>query len=274
MKTKISRQLSKAALERNMQTKWLGRTVIFLPEVDSTNDYLKRMANQQTQEGLLVVAKTQTNGRGRRGRIWESEKGKGIFMTVLLKPDIAPELVAMLTLVVAVSVADALSQQIKRSLQIKWPNDILLAGKKICGILTEMSTEGKALQSVYVGIGINLEQRSFPGTLQKTATSLWLQGIEIINRVDCIAKILLELEKNYELFLQEGTLRPFRQRYEALLINRGKWVKTIGAVQTEGKALGITDFGALCIQKKDESIEEIVSGEVSIRAKDGNYVSY
>ena len=156
------------------ELKWAGCQIRHYDSIDSTNNEAKRLGRMGTPHGTLVIAEEQVAGKGRLGRNWDSPKGEAIYMTLLLRPEIHPENASMLTLLAALAVTDAINAVTGISVAIKWPNDIVIHGKKLCGILTEMSADMNGIRYVVVGIGINCNMNSFPGVLEQTATSLFL----------------------------------------------------------------------------------------------------
>ncbi len=163
--------VNQEAVSSLLKTEWAGNTDFFQEEQASTNQTAKMMAEAGAKHGTLVIAERQTMGKGRRGRIWHSPAGSGIWMSMVLRPNIAPSNASMLTLVAAMAVYDVLSTRIE-SCRIKWPNDLVLDGRKVCGILTEMSAEFDAVHYVVIGIGINVNTESFPKDIASVATSM------------------------------------------------------------------------------------------------------
>ena len=162
-------------ISQAINTKWAGKTVHFAKETDSTNSWIKRLAKDGAEHGTLAVAEFQSAGRGRFDRRWEAPEGSSIMMTLLLRPEFSPQYASMLTLVMGMAVAQA-AEELGFNVSIKWPNDIVINGKKLCGILTEMSTEDNQIRYVVVGIGINVNIREFPEEISSTATSLLLES--------------------------------------------------------------------------------------------------
>lgn len=260
--------MNKEAVGSLLHTEKLGRTMEYFDEIDSTNNYCKRMAEQGAEHGLLAVADRQTAGRGRRGRSWETPSKTSIAMSILLRPQIAPDRASMLTIVAAMAVADAVKEVTALPVGIKWPNDIVVNKKKLCGILTEMSVELSAINYVVVGIGINVNNVSFPEEIAATATSLYLEKGERVSRSRVIAAAIDAFERYYKSFIKTQDLSGLRTAYEAYLVNRNARVRVItgdGTVEEEGIALGIDDMGRLRIQMDDGSVRAVMAGEVSVR---------
>lgn len=257
--------LNEAELESQKNTAWAGSKVVYFDETDSTNHQAKRLAEEGWPHGTLVVAGRQKAGRGRRGRAWESPEGTGIFMTLLLRPTFLPKQASMLTIVAALAVAGAVRKLYGLAAEIKWPNDIVLNGKKICGILTEMDTEMDAIHSVVIGIGINVSNEGFQTEASSIATSLALEGGAGICRVPLIWEVWKQFESYYAAFLQAGDLSQIKAEYDAYLVNRNKQVRVLDPKDPfTGIAKGITPQGALIVES--ETGERLVfSGEVSVR---------
>ena len=159
---KIPDILSKEEIESQIETKWAGRTTVYFDEVDSTNTRAKFLAEEGAVHGTLVAAEQQNAGKGRRGHTWESPRGNGIWMTLILKPDILPQSASMVTLIAALAIARSIKKSYGLDAKIKWPNDIVINGKKVCGILTEMSSDIETINYIIIGMGINANITLFP----------------------------------------------------------------------------------------------------------------
>lgn len=262
--------MTKEELESLMQTEWAGRNIVYYAETDSTNLRIKQLGDEGAPHGTLAVADMQTAGRGRRGRSWSSPAGSSIYMSILLRPDIAPEKAPMLTLVMACSVAQGIMDCGEEcgnpQVMIKWPNDIIINGKKLVGILTEMSTQIDYINHVTVGVGINVNSAEFPEEIKETATSLRKECGHTVRRAPIIAAIMKRLEENYERFLETQDLTGLQENYSAMLINKDRDVLIIGGKeQYKAHALGISSTGELVIRREDGTVEEVNAGEVSVR---------
>lgn len=257
---------NQAALESALHTRWLGKNLIYLDEIDSTNTQVRRLADQGAPEGTVVVAEQQNAGKGRRGRSWVGPKGSGIWMSFLLRPEFAPEAASMLTLVAAMAVADGIREVCRLDCQIKWPNDIVADGKKLCGILTEMSSEMDSIHYVIVGIGINVGIRQFPEEIRETATSLVLCTGESVERAKLVDAVLRGWEHWYEVFLQTMDLEGLQESYNSQLVNMEREVKVLapGGSYT-GISHGINKTGELIVELPDGELRNVMSGEVSVR---------
>lgn len=252
-------------LESLRRTKWVGQEIHYYETIDSTNTKAKELAEQGSPSGTLVVADQQVAGKGRRGRSWDSPPNTGIFMTILLKPEINPNHASMLTLVAALAVAEAINDVTGACARIKWPNDIVIGGKKICGILTEMSAQFDYISNIVVGIGINVHNESFPEEISQVASSLFLECGQKFHRAFIIEKVLEHFEEYYEIFAETEDLTGLMNQYNSLLVNRGANVRVLDPKKPfEGKAMGITKKGELIVDTW-EARRLVSSGEVSVR---------
>ena len=252
-------------LSRN-QASWVGKSIEYFEVTDSTNQRIYDFAEKGREEGLLAVAEEQTGGKGRRGRSWVSPPGTGIWMSLLLRPKVEPQKASMVTIVAALAMTKAMEKITGMEIRIKWPNDVVLNGKKVCGILTEMSAELEEIHYIIVGIGINANTESFPEDIQDRATSIYLESGKKVERAAFIAEFCVQFEQYYERFLEMGNLAFLKEEYESYLINIGREVKIIKKKEERvRKALGINELGELIVAKSDGTTEIIFSGEVSGR---------
>ena len=249
-------------VKKGLKTKFMGKDIHYFKEVDSTNDVAKYLAENGAEEGTVVVAEIQNRGKGRRGKTWISPPG-GVWMSIILRPDIPPSKAPQLTLVTGVAVAETLKKELNLDVGIKWPNDILIGNKKVCGILTEVNASINNVNYIIVGIGIdmNVDVPLLPPDLQKGATSLKNELDTEINGAILVQKFLLNLEKLYSQF----TAGKFPD-----ILNEWRFLsKTIGSkveVRTRGKtirgdAVGINKDGILILELDDGSLRKIISGE-------------
>lgn len=258
--------ISEAEILSILCTEWAGRPAVCYKETDSTNNRARNAGEKDGTHGMLFVADRQSAGKGRRGRTWESPEGSSIYMSILLRPDIMPSKASMLTLVMGLSAAEGIKEITGIDAKIKWPNDIVADGKKVCGILTEMATEIEYINYVVIGVGINVNQETFPDGLKSTATSLRLTKGRSFGRAEIIAAVLKAFEKNYELFLDAGDLSGLREGYNGLLVNRGESVRVLEpGNEYEARAKGISDAGELIVMMPDGEERYVFSGEVSVR---------
>lgn len=259
--------LNASELKSRLHTKHIGSKVYYQSEIDSTNSWLKRLAEEGAPDGSVTIADMQSRGKGRRGRVWVTPFGTSIPFSILLRPDIRPERASMLTLVMGLCVAEAMEQLYGMEVGIKWPNDVVVNGKKICGILTEMTMQAEYIDSVIIGTGINANMQEFPEELQDKATSLRNILGKPVKRADIVVKILELFEENCHIFLQTQDLTGLIDKYHSFLLNRGKEVRVLQpGDEHEGVAEGIDALGNLLVIRKDTGEkEQVFAGEVSIR---------
>ena len=254
------------ALEAAIDTKWAGKHICYFKELDSTNARAKQEADNGAAEGTLVVTDMQTAGRGRRGRSWNSPAGVNLYFTLILKPVYQPDKAAMVTLVMALAVAEGISLTCGMEAEIKWPNDVVVNGKKVCGILTEMNVEHGQIQCVAVGVGVNVGLQEFPPEIADKAASLEAECGKPVSRAALAANILNAFEKYYESFLQELSLSCIRDKYNRRLVNRDREVRVLDPQgEFQGIARGINEFGELLVERDDGSVTIVFAGEVSVR---------
>ena len=258
--------MTEAEIKSLMHTEWVAKEVLCFDTIDSTNTKAQELAEKGYQSGTLVVADKQESGKGRRGRSWVSPSGTGIFMTLMIKPDINPNNASMLTLVAALAVAKAITSVTGEEAMIKWPNDIVVNGKKVCGILTEMNAQFDYINHIVVGIGINVHNESFPEEISQMASSLMIEaGGKRFHRAQIIAETMSYFEQYYDTFLKTQDLSALVREYDKLLVNRNKSVRVLDPKEPfDGKAMGITSKGELIVDTW-ESRKLVSSGEVSVR---------
>lgn len=261
--------LSKSEIASRLTGRWAGRNLYYFDETGSTNIDAKRYAEDGAEHGTVIVADMQTSGRGRRGKMWQSPSGSAVYMTIILKPDFLPDKASMLTLVMALSVADAITEFTGLPAGIKWPNDIVVNRKKVCGILTEMNAEHDYIQYVVIGVGINVNNASpeeFPEEIRQTATSLRIEKGEALIRAALIERVLTNFENNYDTFVRTLDLSALMDSYEKRLLNLNTEVKVLDPKgEYTGIARGINETGELLVEKEDGEIAAVYSGEVSVR---------
>lgn len=244
---------------------------VFLPEVDSTNLEAKRIAQKPFEDKLLIACGIQTAGRGRLGRAWE-DKGENVCMSYLFKPDITPVEAPQLTLVSGLALAEALNELTGLEIGIKWPNDLILNGRKLSGTLTEMSAEIDHINYVVVGIGINVNQAIFEGELKDKATSLAIALGHSISRSSVIRACAGKIFAYYDKFCEYG-FTVFMDDYNKKCINLGRAVKAIYKTRSRtGTAKGVDENGGLIILGEDGKEFTVTSGEVSLRLENDNYI--
>ena len=243
---------------------WEGRAIC-LETTDSTNAEAKRRIPETNGRILAVTAEQQTAGRGRRGRAWISPPGQNLYFSVLLQPDLPSQSASMLTPAAALAVCRALRAADVQA-RIKWPNDVVIGGKKTCGILTELFFSGNGGYWMVTGIGINVNQEKFPAEIETVATSLKREKGREYGREELLACVLNELTNCFQSVCSSGDLSALREEYEGLLANRMERVEVLDpAGSWRGTALGIGDTGRLLVRRNDGSVVAVFAGEVSVR---------
>lgn len=249
-----------------LDTKIFGHEIHHFSSIDTTNNEAKKIAELGCSEGTVVLAEAQYIGKGRMSRGWFSPKEKGIWMSIILKPPFSPFDAPKCTLLAAVAIVKAIKRVVNVKCDIKWPNDILYHGKKLVGILAEMSAEIERIGYIVIGMGINvnIDQNEFPPELQEIATSLLTVTGHSVSRLELLCAILSELEESYYRAIEEG-FSPILDEWRQLSSTLGQNVNVIGAKLTfNGKALDIDDDGALLVETVN-GIQRVIAGDVSIR---------
>lgn len=255
-------------LSQLLTTQSFGKPLHFFPTIDSTNVYAVRLARAGAPAGTVVIADEQTGGKGRLGRSWVSPPGVNLYLSLILRPPVTTAAAPQLNLLAAVAVADAILAVSGLTPSIKWPNDVLVDGKKVCGILAEMQTEAGVLRSVVLGIGINVNAplSAFPLELHDKASSLFLTGGRVIERTAFTAALLTHLEKFYVLWLEQGFLavRPVWERHAAALM--GRFITVAAPEGTiAGVVLGLDSDGALLLQEGSGGMSRrVLAGDVTV----------
>lgn len=254
-------------LKQLLTTKRYGQQVHYFDRVESTQLVAHELVRQGAPDGTLVIAEHQTAGRGRMQREWESSEGKGIWMTLIIRPEIAPHQAPQFTLVTAVAVVNAMKASFQNfTPQIKWPNDILVNGKKTTGILTEMIAEENRIQALLIGIGINVNQEltDFPQELQSIATSVAIEEGQQVDRVQLVAKVLDFLEHYGDHYVKHG-FPLIKQLWEQSSCTIGSQVRATTLREVvEGEAIAITDSGVLEIRQANGEIKGVYSADIEI----------
>lgn len=251
-------------------TEWIGKTIYYYEKTGSTNTDAKQLAEEGAPHGTLIAAEEQTDARGRRGRSWQAPAGSNLYFSLLLRPKFAAEHISMLTLVMAVSAARAIREQCGLAAEIKWPNDIVIGKRKVCGILTEMILKERTVEYVIVGVGVNVNQKEFPEDIQKTATSLFRESKRVFSREELLQKLLEGFEKDYGIFLKTENMALLTETYNSWLVNRGAQVKVLEpAGEYTGTAKGINEKGELLVERDNGQTEAVYAGEVSVRGMYG-----
>jgi len=263
-------------IESRLKTNWIGQSLYYYDSIDSTNVQAKRLAEEGAPDGSLVVADQQTAGRGRRGRGWISPAGANLYFTLLLRPRIAPDKASMLTLVMAMAVARGIQSRMgdgrspggqNASVGIKWPNDIVIMGRKACGILTELSlsVEQGTIDYLVIGVGINVKRQTFSEELQGHAIALE-EVLDEVSRSELLNAVLTAFEGYYEEFLATGDLTRLQKDYNELMVNLDQQVRVLDPkAEYEGIARGIRNTGELLVEIQGGETRAVYAGEVSVR---------
>lgn len=266
---KDNNKYNKLEVEKILKTKILGKEIYFFDEIDSTNNYAKIIANS-VSEGAIILANNQTNGRGRFDRNWVCEKNSGVFLSLILKPCIDIFSISNITMMASVSLCNTISFFTGEKAMIKWPNDILVNNKKICGVLTEVSAQMDKIDYIVLGIGINVNNKNFEGELLNKATSIYKQINKNVNRQEVVSYFLNDFENNYITY--KNTFDINISEYKKLCINIDRQVKVVyKGKEIIGKVVDVCKDGNLIIKTENDTIK-IVSGEVSLRTSSGEYI--
>jgi BirA family biotin operon repressor/biotin-[acetyl-CoA-carboxylase] ligase len=253
-------------LARLGKTKVIGRDIRVFEQTTSTNDVIEKLARDGVKEGAVVFAESQTKGRGRLGRKWVSPERKGLWFSILLRPDLRPQETTQLTVASATALRRAIQSETGLKQEIKWPNDILIGGKKVAGILTELSAELDRVKHVILGIGVdvNLGANEFPAELRRTATSLKIESGRTIDRAELAAAILRELDFDYARICA-GKFTAVADEWEAQCATIGRDVTIqIGGRKIRGRAESLDDDGALLVRTEHGRLERITGGDVTL----------
>lgn len=258
--------LNPAMLDSMLITERIGRKILYFESCPSTQSIAHEEAANGTADGTVIISEEQTAGKGRLARNWSSTKGKGIWMSIILRPDIPPQLAPQFTLVAAVAITRAIADVTGVTPSIKWPNDLLINERKCTGILTELQAEVDRVQSIILGIGVNVNQTSedFPEELKPIATSLKIETGNVVDRLALTAKIFDYIEKYTDLYIEQG-FRPLKLLWESYSDTLGKRIRaSMVNGQIIGKAIGITEEGVLQIQTDDGKVHGIYSADIFI----------
>ena len=241
----------------------IGHSIVHYFRTDSTNSTALNLAQQGAVHGTVVVAEDQTAGRGRLGRSWYSEKSSGIYASVILRPPFSPAAAPILTLLAGAAAAQALNKVTGLNVDIRWPNDLLVNGKKVCGILTEMNAELGRLHVVVLGIGINVNHTVIPAEIEPVATSLRIESRRTWSRVQILIALLKELERHYRLLLERGSSAIAEHWAAASTYANGKRIRIVRADgESFATTTGLDSSGALRVRYEDGHEETLVAGEI------------
>ncbi len=252
-------------IRERLHTRAFGQTLHHLYRVDSTNAFAARLlgGDKPPAHGTVVVAETQTAGRGRMGRSWFSTPEVGVYTSLILRPEISSSLAPLLTLGAAVAAHNSIERITGLDVDIKWPNDLLCGGKKICGILSELQAEVDRVRSMVIGVGINVNHTVMPEEIHAIATSLRLESGRVYSRIEILLDLLEEFERVYEEFTRKGPSAIIDPWTECSSFARGKLLEVDDGVRhIKGVTLGLNALGALRIEQSGGAVEEIYSGDV------------
>jgi BirA family transcriptional regulator, biotin operon repressor / biotin---[acetyl-CoA-carboxylase] ligase len=263
----IPEDIAPAAIQSRLTTRIIGRRLQVVAEIGSTNEAAMRAGQAGEPEGLAILADRQTSGRGRRGRSWASIPGVGVYTSILLRPPVSPRQAPLLTLMAGLATAEALARVAQIEPMLKWPNDLLLDGRKAVGILTEMTTTGQRIGHVAVGIGVNVHQRreDFPEGVRESATSIDAEAGHRVERADVVAALYNSLDRWYAAVCGDGPsmiLQAARVRTATL----GKLVTVdTGEARWQGTAVDLDEDGALLVLDVHGAVRRVLADDVSVR---------
>ena len=251
-------------LKQRLKGSLFGKRVFHFFKTDSTNRVALELGHAGAPEGAVVLAEEQTAGRGRAGRKWHSERAAGIYATLLLRPKLAPVQAPLLTMMAGLSAHTAVQALTGLEVDLKWPNDLLIRGKKVGGILTEMHAEPGQIRFVIVGIGLNVNQEKFPGELANTATSLRVEAGKAQSRMELLVRLLREFEGDYNRFVHEGVASVVARFESISSYAKGKRVRvTNGTESYAGTTAGLGPEGLLQVQRDDGRMMTVIAGDVA-----------
>lgn len=251
-------------LRQRLRGSLFGKRIYHFFKTDSTNQVALELGHAGEPEGAVIIAEEQTAGRGRAGHSWHSERAAGIYATILLRPRLAPVQAPLLTMMAGLSARAAVQSATGLSVDLKWPNDLMISGKKLGGILTEMHAEPSQVRFVIVGIGINVNQQRFPVELSATSTSLRLETDRMQSRLEVLVQFLRQFESDYQELLSEGSAGVVKRFEAASSYARGKRVRvTNGRESFTGVTAGLEETGVLRVKRDDGEITTVIAGDVT-----------
>ncbi|MBD7986097.1 biotin--[acetyl-CoA-carboxylase] ligase [Sporosarcina sp. Sa2YVA2] len=259
-------RVNAANIQKHLKTKMYGHNITYYESCSTTQTIAHDDAQSGAPDGTLIIAEEQTAGKGRLARPWSSAARKGIWMSLIIRPSLMPQQAPQMTLVAAVAIVRAIEEVVKIEATIKWPNDIMIKGKKITGILTELQSDPDRVKAIIIGIGMNInhDMEDFPEEIQSIATSLKLESGETIDRSRLIAEILSFLELYTHMYEKHG-FSPIKLLWEGYSNTAGKRIKAVMLNETiEGVALGISEDGLLEVKQDDGSIRGIYSADIIV----------
>ncbi len=258
-----------AEVTSGLQTRSVGCEVIYFDETDSTNAQARTLADTGAREGTVVIADSQNGGKGRLGRSWFSPSGVNLYLSVILRPPISPRFATQLTFLSAVAVAQAIEATGSFLPQLKWPNDVVLNGRKVAGLLNELNAETEQIHYLVLGIGVNLNMRTeqFPSDLRTPATSLLLEEGKTVSRLQFTQALLRSLDQLYSSYLSTGFL-PLKQEWESRCNMIDQWVEVdYQSHQRVGQVSGVDESGALLLSLPGGVTEKVLAGDVRLLSR-------
>jgi BirA family transcriptional regulator, biotin operon repressor / biotin---[acetyl-CoA-carboxylase] ligase len=251
-------------LHKRLKGRLFGKRILHFFKTDSTNRVAMELGEAGESEGAVVIAEQQTAGRGRAGRTWHSERGTGLYFTLLLRPRLSPAQAPLLTMLAGIAAHSAISAQTGVAPELRWPNDLLLNGRKIGGILTEMHAEPSQVRFVIIGCGINVNQENFPAELATVATSLRRETGRSHSRLELLVRLLVEFETDYNRFLREGPAVVIERFQQVSAFANGKRVRVDNGVHSyAGVTAGLSPEGLLLVKKYDGQVQAVIAGDVT-----------
>jgi BirA family transcriptional regulator, biotin operon repressor / biotin---[acetyl-CoA-carboxylase] ligase len=251
-------------LRQRLRGSLFGKRIYHFFKTNSTNQVALELGHAGEPEGAVVIAEEQTAGRGRAGHSWHSERTAGIYATILLRPRLAPVQAPLLTMMAGLSARAAVESATGLTVDLKWPNDLMISGKKLGGILTEMHAEPSQVRFVIVGIGINVNQQRFPVELAGASTSLRMETGRMQSRLEVLMQFLRQFESDYKELLSEGAAGVVKRFEAASSYARGKRVRvTNGRESFAGVTAGLEDTGLLRVKRDDGEITTVIAGDVA-----------
>ena len=261
---KVPDILTPNLLRKRLKGNVFGKRVLHFFKTDSTNRVAMELGYAAEPEGTVVLAESQTEGRGRSGRSWHSERGTGLYFTVLLRPRLSPAQAPLLTMLAGISAHAAIQAQTGLAPELKWPNDLLLNGKKLGGILTEMHAEPNLVRFVIVGIGLNVNQEKFPPEISSIATSIRKESGRLTYRLELLARLLSRFESDYNRFLQEGPAFVVDRFQSVTSFAQGRRVRVDTGTETYlGTTGGLSPEGLLLVTKDNGPLVTVIAGDVT-----------
>lgn len=261
---KVPDILTPDMLRQRLKGSLFGKRIYHFFKVDSTNRVALNLGHAGEPEGAVILAEEQSAGRGRAGHSWHSERAAGIYVTVLLRPKLAPVQAPLVTLMAGLAARSAIEEQAGVKVDLKWPNDLLIAGKKVGGILTEMHAEPGQVRFVIVGMGINVNQEKFPAELSGVATSLRAETGKSQSRLELLVRLLREFENDYNRFLSEGSNSVVQRVAAVSSFAEGKRVRVSNGKETfTGVTAGLASEGLLLVKRDNGQTVTVISGDVA-----------